>query len=193
MIFKNDSSDDMNPSTIIKLTGIEVQDNKTVRLVGNQPDSAANFILAVTGLEVVAVGKWGQCTPMGNVFQAKYDTADGTPANEENWGCDNGTSLLKKNFGGGQHAVIGSDSTSELAVVMHTGIVQRWGKADAAVVSGATGTYSVYVGTGATSSWTDSGDNVTARNLFEADATTAQYHLLTYAGSEWGALPIECA
>lgn len=189
MIFKNDSLSDLEPSTIINLTGIEVLDNGMFRLTADQPDSAANFLLAVTGYETVAAGKYGQCTPMGNVFQCKYDTADGTPANEENWGCDNGTSLLKKNFGGGQHAIIGSDSESELAVVMDTGSVHRWGKADAAIAENATGTVSIYSGTGAKSSWVDTGDDVTVRNIGGTDIIIDTFIELIYKGSEWTAAP----
>jgi hypothetical protein len=192
MIFKNNSASDMEPFSTINLTGIERQPDGQFRMLADQCDSAANFLLAVTSFETVGAGKWGQCTPMANVFQVKYDTADGTPANEESWGADNGTSLLKKNFGGGQHAVIGADTTSELAVIMHTAAVHRWGKADTAIVENAAGTVSIYSGTGSKASWVDTSDNVTARNLSDSQADAGSFVWLTYKGSEWTLLPLEC-
>jgi hypothetical protein len=192
MRFKNDSSSDMPAFSIVNLTGATVGDDGVITLTADQCDSAANFLLATTGLEEVKAGKYGRCNPIGHVFFGKYDTADGTPANEENWGPDNGTLKLKKNFGGGHYAVIGSDSDSEVAVVMHTGVVERWGKADANIAGAASGTVSIYVGTGASTSWTDSGDNVTARNLTDQQGDSGNYLLLKYAGSQWNFLPLEC-
>ena len=121
-----------------------------------------------------------------------YDTGDGTPANEENWGPDNGTFKLKKNFGGGQYAAIGSDTDSELAVVMYTGVIRRWGKADANIGGPGSGTVSVYVGDGNPSSWTDSGDNVTANNITDQQADSGSAVELYYAGSQWNLWPLEC-
>ena len=190
--FKNDSSSDLDPFSIVMLTGIEVRNNGQYWLTADQCDSAANFLLATTSYEKVSAGSYGRCTPIGEIITAKYDTADGTPANEENWGPDNGTFKLKKNFGGGHYAVIGADSDAEVAVVMNTGVIQRWGKADANIAAAASGTVSVYVGTGAPTSWTDSGDNVTARNITDQQADSGNDVLLTYAGSEWTLLPLEC-
>lgn len=190
--FKNDSSSTLAAFGVINLTGVEKQDNGEFWLTADQCDSAANFLLAVNGPQQVAAGEYGLCKPLSETLVVSYDTGDGTPANEENWGPDNGTFKFKKNFGGGHYAVVGADSSSELAVVMNTGVVQRWGKADANIAAAATGTVSVYAGTGAPTSWTDSGDNVTARNITDQQADSGNDVLLTYAGSEWTLLPLEC-
>lgn len=185
----NRSGSKIDAASIVKITDLKVVDDRFYLEV-DECDSAANFILGVTGPQLdMASSAYGDVRPLGNVFYCKYDTGDGTPANEENWGADNGTSLLKKNFGGGQHAVIGSDSESELAVVMHTGVVQRWGKADADIAENATGTVSVYSGTGSKASWTDTGDDVTVRNIGINDITSDTFIELIYKGSEWTALP----
>lgn len=188
----NSSGADIPAASIVKIIDLKVVQSRFYLEV-DECDSAANFILGVTGPQQdMASGSYGDVKPMGGVFYCKYDTADGTPANEENWGPDNGTLLLKKNFGGGQYAVIGSDSDVEIAVVMHTAAVHRWGKADTAIVENATGTVSIYSGTGAKSAWVDTEDDVTARNLSDSQADAGSFVWLTYKGSEWTLLPLEC-
>lgn len=190
--FKNDSSSTLAAFGVINLTGVEKQDNGEFWLTADQCDSAANFLLAVNGPQQVAAGEYGLCKPLSETLVVSYDTGDGTPANEENWGPDNGTFKLKKNFGGGQYAVIGADSSAEVALVMVTGVVKRWGRASAAIAGQASGTVKIMVGTGAPTSWTDSGDTKTAQNVTGVQADLDAYLDMYYAGSQWNFMPLEC-
>lgn len=178
----NRSGSKIDAASIVKITDLKVVDDRFYLEV-DECDSAANFILGVTGPQLdMASSAYGDVRPLGNVFYCKYDTGDGTPANEENWGADNGTSLLKKNFGGGQYAVIGSDSDSELAVVMHTGAVTFRGEADEDITLNSTGTINILVGQ--TAGETDSGDNVEATNV-GSDVQDGDYVILHRFGSGW--------
>lgn len=192
MIFINDGADDIPPNSIINLTGITKQDNGQYYLNADKPDSAANFLLAITGNETVKADKKGSCQPIGPVFLMAYDTADGTPANEQNWGADNGTFKLKKNFGGGNWAVIGADTENEIALVMVTGKVIFTGKNDAEIAAGATsGTVSIYAGT--LGSETDTGDNVTIGINRGEIIAISKWVTVERHNSGWEVYPKECS
>lgn len=188
MRFKNDSGSDMPAFSVVNFTGVEFEDG-VVTLVADQCDSAANFLIGVTGYEKVADGKYGRCRPLGEVFVAKYDTNDGTPANEETWGWDNATFKLKKNFGGGQIAVIGEDTDNEVAVVMRVGKVIFHGEASGTISSASTGTVQIWQG--AVGSETNTNDTVTAYNrgddISSGIAVSVELH-----GSGWEVYPKEC-
>lgn len=193
MRFKNDSGSDMPAFSIVNLTGVEVGADGVITLIADQCDSAANFLLATTGWEKVVAGKKGRCTPIGHVFVAKYDTADGTPANEENWGPDNGTLKLKKNFGGGNYAVIGSHAGDEVAVVMHTGKIVFNGKASSTISAGATsGTVQIWAG-GTPGSETDTGDTVTISKNRGDEITSGKQVSVERHNSGWEVYPKECS
>lgn len=186
---KNEGANDVPAHGLINLTGIEKDDSKQWILTGDRPDSAANFLLAVNGPTQIAAGKKGICLPLCPVFFMAYDTADGTPANEQNWGADNGTFKLKKNFGGGNWAVIGADEENEIALVMVTGSVILLGTTDEAIANAGNGDVLIYAGT--ILSETSTGDTITGYNRGEAIATGIAVNVHR-RNSAWEIYPLEC-
>lgn len=187
-VFKNDSQEAIPPESIVRLTGIEIRATGEIYLKGEKSDDQSDQLLAVTRMLTVDAGKYVKCEPIGNVLIGKYYVSDGTPANGETWGLGD-IYRFRKNLGGGQFIVVGSDEERELVVVMAVGPRTLLGKTDGTVSADSTGTVSIY--SGDLGSETDTGDNKTAYNRGD-DIDADIWVELTPRGGGWEMVPLEC-
>jgi hypothetical protein len=123
------------------------QTSSGIVIKGKRPDTYGcreNFMLAnedgvmhSKGGAAQGVGPWGP-----GRFLALYDSADGTPAENEIWGPRSGTFKLKLNTGGFRVIKV-YDSTNHLVIVEAVPFTELTGTANADIASGAAGTVSI--------------------------------------------------
>lgn len=189
MSFKNDDAADLEPFSVVQITGIEKQDDGQYWLTCEKSDNAANFLLAITSYETVKAGKYGLCNPLGQVYLTKYYVSDGTPAHEESWGVDNDRVGVRKNYGGGGHSVLGVDSDESVVLMMHHGKIVLKGKTSAS--HAAATSQNVEIWAGAVGSEADTGDTVSAYNRGDAIDNDIWVNI-ERTGSGWEVYPLEC-
>ena len=193
--FRNDASSEVPPFGILRVTGAVELDDDSLLLLADQPNTyGSQYLHAINGPIAVAAGGYGSCYRPSEIFfaRAAYDTADGTPAFGEAWGPRNATWKLKKNTGG--FRILGDpDATTGTVLVAHAPMLHFKGVCDASHAKGATGTISIYTGTG---DGTDTTVNMTGVwNAFADVASGATVDCRwddSVAAGEWRLTAAEC-
>ena len=156
--YYNDSSETVPAYGVIKVTDSTSKFGQSV-LTGDKPDATDSRLYAINHRFDIGAGKYGRCaydTPV----KALYDTADGTPANNELWGPESGSWKLVKYATGFQ--ILGGVNT-DYSTVMVQAIPAparwHWAKLDGTLSAGGSATASIWNWNG--SALVDSGNNVT--------------------------------
>lgn len=192
-LFRNDSSEQIPPFAVLRLTGLVVLEQARVVLTADKPNTfGSQYLCAVNGPTPVAAGKLGVCTREPGVA-ALYDSADGVPAFGERWGPRAGSWKLRKNTGGFVvHGV--TNSAARLALVAPDPFVRFRGLTDAAIDKAASGTVSIYAWNGTT--FADTGENMPGVLNQFADIGAGKIVECTWqgdpAGQTWILVAAEC-
>lgn len=190
--FRNDSGETIPAGGVLRLTGFVVTDPEEGFYTAAKPNTyGSQYSHALNDELPVGSGKYGRCC-LGQTVPALYDSADGTPAFGENWGPRDATWKLKKNTGG--FRILGVvDSGRSFALVVPQPFIRFHGVTDAAIAKDASGTVSIYYGTGA---GTDSTVNFTSvYNSFGDVAITKDVEVVwegDSAGTSWKIVAAEC-
>lgn len=190
--FRNDSGEEIPAFACMRVTGAEVVSTGRVALTVGKPNTfGAQYNHVFNGPLKVANGKYGLCTRSDGAA-ALYDSADGTPAFGESWGPRDATWKLKKNTGGFVVEIV-TNSTQALASVKPQPFLMFKGQTDASHAKAATGTISIFYGTGV---GTDTTVNMTSvYNAFGNVATTKAVTCRwegDIAGTKWTLISAEC-
>lgn len=145
--FRNDSGEEIPGFACVRITGMVKVGSRNILTVGKPNTYGSQYMHRFNGPTPVASGLYGVCY-LGSQVPALYDTADGTPAFGESWGPRDATWKIKKNTGGWQ--IVGnSDSTAGVVLVERVPFLRFHGVADSAINLDASGTVSIFYGTGA--------------------------------------------
>lgn len=195
--FRNDAGSTAPAGGILRITGYNNDAEEPFFTVGRPNAFGSQYFHAVNDDLDVPDGSSGYCC-LGQIVPALYDSADGTPAFGESWGPQSGTWKLKKNVGG--FRILSTSSytagiTGEYRCLVAVDPFVRFrGVTDASIAKGASGTISIYYGTGGTyndttadmsSVYNDFGDVDSAKNVecvWEGDV----------AGVKWKIVAAEC-
>ena len=160
---------------------------------GAQPNTyGSQYTHFLNGPVEILTTRFGTFQDDDKMMIAAYDTSDGTPAAGESWGPRTGTWLLKKNTGG--FMIIGNLNTTQgWALVKRVPFIRFHGVTDAAIAKDASGTVSIFYGTGA---GTDSTVNMSSvYNAFGDIAITKDCECVwegDSAGVAWKIIQGEC-
>ena len=193
-LFKNTGEDTIPAYGIIRITGQATGVGNAKILAGAKPNIyGSQYLHFVNGPKDIASGKVGRCFD-DDIATALYDDADGTPAAGELWGPRASTYALKKNTGGWM-VLWNVDSTANTVLVRRTPFTWFRGTADADIAKTATGTVSIYYGTGGT--YTDTTINMTGCVNEFADITSGSIVEVVWeydvAGAKWKIVQAECS
>jgi hypothetical protein len=191
--FRNDSGETIPPFSCVRITGAVIVETGRVTLKVGKPNTyGAQYSHAFTGPVSVADGKYGLCTRSDGAV-AVYDDADGTPAFGELWGPRDATWKLKKNTPGFVVDIVTS-TANKLVTVRPCPFLRFHGVTDAAHNKDASGTVSIWYGTGA---GTDSTVNMASvYNAFGNVASGKDVECVwegDVAGTSWKFVAAECS
>jgi hypothetical protein len=144
--FRNDSGEAVPAHAVMRVTGMATVERKNLFTI-SKPNTTFGRLYLVNGPTGVAIGKRGWGTWLWHADHVLYDTAN-TPAYGESWGPQNNTWTIKKNHVG--FLIAGGNTGTGAAsrtIAMQELTTAAFGKADAAIASGASGTVRVYGGT----------------------------------------------
>lgn len=183
--FRNASGQAIPSFGVLQITGSETAGVGRKILTVTRPDGTAGATYAINGHLPVAAGstKGGVCT-MSWPANAAYDTGDGTPAVNQVWGPKSGQFTLAKGNPG--FVIVGTPESGRVLVAQSLSGAMVLGKTDASHAKGATGTISIY-----SDSSTDTGENITATNLF-ADLDSGKWVLAVQINGVWYLSAGEC-
>ena len=153
--FINQAGETAPAFAILRITGVSTDGEFQI----SKPNTyGSQYLHAINGPHAVPDTKKGGCSLTWPAWIA-YATADGTPAFGEEWGPINNDWELRKRSGGFQ--VVGLP-TSGRVLAVQSALLSGLGQADAQIAAGSAGTVSVYYWSSLT--WTDTTENITARN-----------------------------
>lgn len=156
--FRVDASETVPAYGVLRVTGMVDVDGRYIYKI-DKPNATFSRLCLVNGPDEVTYRSgstgYGWGTWLWHADYVLYDTGN-IPAFGETWGPQNNTWTIKKNHPGFliQGGNTGTGSASR-TIAMQSVPEQVFGKADAAIANGASGTVRVYVGT--QGSETDSG------------------------------------
>lgn len=175
--FKNGSGEEIPPFAVMRITGIEIFDGRSVVMVDKPNTYGSQYLHYINGPIAVADGKCSTCT---NAFPAlaKYNTGS-SPTVGKLWGPRNGSWELQEETGG--FIVIGVSATTGLAVVGQSPMLAFTGRFDSDVSQGSTATVSVY--------WqgVDTGENISGVYAISGDFTTSDDVNASLLNERWEA------
>lgn len=192
--FRNDAGSTAPAGGVLRVTGYNDDAEEPFLTIDQSNTFGAQYNHAINDDLDVASGDYGYCC-LGAMVPALYDSADGTPAWGELWGPRSGSWKLKKNTGGFR---IACNSFVGVAADYRTLIrpepfIRFHGVTDAAIAKDASGTVSIFYGTGA---GTDSTVNMSSvYNSYGDVAITKDVECLwdgDMAGTSWRIIAAEC-
>lgn len=183
--FRNASGQAIPSFGVLQITGSEVAGVGRKVLTVTRPDGTAGASYAINGPMPVAAGStnYGVCT-LDWPAVAAYDTGDGTPAINEIWGAKSGQFLLAKGNPG--FSIAGTPENGRVLITKSSASGMILGKTDSAITKGSSGTISIY-----SDESTDTGENLTATNLF-ANLDSGKWVIAVEIGGTWYLVAGEC-
>lgn len=192
--FRNDAGSTAPAGGILRITGFVTDDEEPYFTIDQSNTFGSQYNHGVNDDFDVESGDYGRFC-LGAMAPALYDSADGTPAWGELWGPRSGSWKLKKNTGGFRvksASYVGA-AANYRTLVMPEPFIRFHGVTDAAIAKDASGTISIYYGTGA---GTDSTVNmISVYNSYGDVAISKDVECLwdgDVAGTAWRIIAAEC-
>lgn len=188
--FRNDNAGTVPAYGVMRVTGMVTVEGKTL-FKTDKPNTTFSRLYLVNGPTEVLTGKRSWGTWLWHADYILYDTGN-TPAFGETWGPQNDTWTIKKDHPGFliQGGNTGTGAASR-TIAMQSVPEHVFGKADAAIANGASGTVRVYVGT--QGSETDSGLTIASCYNYGPDIADEANVWVGWLGGKPYVQNMECA
>ena len=196
LAYRNDSSEDVPPYGLLRITGADYSDDLLTFLTINKPNTTFQRFYAVNGPSLVPAGQYGTCSlGFGSVLMVAIDT--GTPAYGEGWGAKPASWKLNKNYPGGGFTVIGGNNTDKgTSLFVQQPVNSLIGVLNGALAEGASVSVSVWRGAGGSEADETNWDITAYDYLMKTGATniaSGKKCLLQFVNGVWYVTNAECA
>lgn len=189
---RNTSSEDVPPYGIMRATGSETKNGRTVYTIAKPNTTFGRFNYLINGPFVIKAGKYGSGT-QDTAYALCSSSA--SPVLEQSWGVKPDEWKLFQHRPG--FYMLGNyqgEGEEQRAIVKPFEVTELWGTLDGAFAQGSSATMSIFFRDGAT--WTDSSMNVTVYDrLLKTGATdiaSGKWAVAQWYCDRWWAHAAEC-